>query len=388
MGAGAEQVRGILVSGRFPELEEALTERVRELRAGRPLVPLTVVVGSSAARTRVGDVLVRRLGAVANVSVLTLAQLARRLATEKRGTPPVQLAGLTSERLLRRLVSERAGRGLAYFGPVADRPHFPLALSSTFADLRQALVAPDTAWAREGLGAQGAAEKAADLEELYTAYCSELGRRGLADDAQLHADAAQRVREIEGRPPQGAERDASRAAAPPVVIYGIYDLNSAQEELVAALLDAGAQADPPAHAAEAAAAAVAVAAAAAGPSAGPANNKRRRREAAAATASGSAESARSPNQQASSVAVQPTPLVLAVAVGSAQLVSRLLAAGADVNRQCTMQLAGSQAAVALTPLIAAVNLGSAPMVQQLLEAGADLHQKCIAPGSSGVEWTR
>jgi hypothetical protein len=77
-----------------------------------------------------------------------------------------------------------------------------------------------------------------------------------------------------------------------------------------------------------------------------------------------------------------------VAVGSAQLVSRLLAAGADVNRQCTMQLAGSQAAVALTPLIAAVNLGSAPVVQQLLEAGADLHQKCIAPGSSGVEWTR
>ena len=110
-------------------------------------------------------------------------------------------------------------------------------------------------------------------------------------------------------------------------------LAAGQLEAAGALLDAGAQADPPAHAAEAAAAAVAVAAAAAGPSAGPANNKRRRREAAAATASGSAESARSPNQQASSVAVQPTPLVLAVAVGSAQLVSRLLAAGADVNGQ-------------------------------------------------------
>ncbi len=153
MGTGADQQRGILVSGRFPELEAALVERVRELRAGRPLAPLTVVVGSSAVRTRVGDVLVRRLGAVANVSVLTLAQFARRLATEARGAPPVQLAGLTRERLLRRLVSEHAGRGFAYFGPVADRPHFPLALASTFADLRQALVAPDTAWAARGPGA-------------------------------------------------------------------------------------------------------------------------------------------------------------------------------------------------------------------------------------------
>ena len=59
MGAEAEQQRGILVSGRFPELEAALVERVRELRAGRPLVPLTVVVGSSAVRTHVGDLLVR-----------------------------------------------------------------------------------------------------------------------------------------------------------------------------------------------------------------------------------------------------------------------------------------------------------------------------------------
>ncbi|MEI6727851.1 MAG: hypothetical protein WCN81_16735, partial [Actinomycetes bacterium] len=152
----------------------------------------------------------------------------------------------TRERLLRRLVSERAARGFAYFGPVADRPHFPLALASTFADLRQALVGPDTAWARAGLGPQGVAEKVADLEELYTAYCAELDRRGLADDAQVHADAARRVREVAGRPKQGAERDAAPGGAEsPVILYGIYDLNSAQEEFVAALLAAGSDAFVP-----------------------------------------------------------------------------------------------------------------------------------------------
>ncbi len=223
----------MLVSGRFPELEAALVERVRELRAGRPLVPLTVVVGSSAVRTHVGDVLVRRLGAVANVSVLTLAQLARRLATEARGAPPVQLAGLARERLLRRLVTERAAAGFAYFGPVADRPHFPLALAATFTDLRQALVEPDASWARAGLGSQGTADKATDLEELYAAYCGELARLSLADDAQVCADAAACVRECRG-------------VEPSVVLYGIYDLNAAQEELVAALLAAGADVFVPA----------------------------------------------------------------------------------------------------------------------------------------------
>ncbi|HZL65506.1 MAG TPA: PD-(D/E)XK nuclease family protein, partial [Thermoleophilia bacterium] len=234
------------MSGRFPELEAALVERVRELRAGRPLVSLTVVVGSSAVRTRVGDVLVRCLGAVANVSVLTLGQFARRLATEARGAPLVQLAGLTRERLLRRLVSERAAGGFAYFGPVADRPHFPLALASTFADLRQALVEPETPWARAGLGPQGPAEKVADLEALYAAYCAELDRGGLADDAQVHTQAAQRVRVVASRAPHGVVHGALAAAAPPpVVIYGIYDLNSAQEELVGALLAAGADAFVP-----------------------------------------------------------------------------------------------------------------------------------------------
>ena len=114
MTAGDDQARGLLVSGRFPELEDALCERVQELRRGRPLAPLTVVVGSSNVRTRVGDLLVRRLGAVANVSVVTLGRLAADLVAAARGAPQPTLAGLSRERLLRRLI---AARGLAYFAP-------------------------------------------------------------------------------------------------------------------------------------------------------------------------------------------------------------------------------------------------------------------------------
>ena len=83
----------------------------------------------------------------------------------------------------------------------------------------------------------------------------------------------------------------------------------------------------------------------------------------------------------------PTPLVLAVAAGQAGLVERLLAAGADPNRQCNLALAGAAAPVPLTPLIAAVNAGSEALASRLLAAGADLHAKCFASPAGGVDWT-
>ena len=247
MTTGHKQPRGLLVSGRFPELEDALCERVHELRRGSSLAPLTVVVGSSNVRTRVGDLLVRRLGAVANVSVVTLARLAADLVAAARGAPPPTLAGLARERLLRRLI--RRGE-LAYFAPVQDRPHFPQALAATFSDLREARVAPHSDWARAALG-QGATAvtpsglaKSADLESLYGAYCDELARRGIADAAQTLLDAASAVREERARAGALAAPSASTAGAlvghRRVVLYGIYDLNQAQEALVGELLGAGA----------------------------------------------------------------------------------------------------------------------------------------------------
>ena len=229
MTGGADAHQGLLISGRFPELEDALCERIAQLKRDDALAPLTVVVGSAAVRTRVGDLVVRRLGAVANLTVATLGRLAADLVAAERGAPPVVLGGLARERLVRRLVAERAGE-LEYFRPVVDRPHFAQALAATLTDLREACVPADSAWSAAVPAAAPAVAtsgvKARDLDRLYRAFCTELEARGLFDGAgvQLAATAAASAHPLPGA----------------VVLFGLYDLNQAQESLVRALIAHGA----------------------------------------------------------------------------------------------------------------------------------------------------
>lgn len=232
MSDGGTRHRGRLLSGRFPELEEALCERVRELRADGRLDPLIVIVGSAALRTRLGDLLVRRLGAVANVRVVTLARFAGDLVAAARGAPPTMPGGLVRERLVRRLLA--AETRLGYFAPVADRPHFAQALAATFTDLREACIAPDAPWAGAVAAASAStagAAKAASLVCLYQGYCAEVERLGLSDAAGVLAVAAQLVRSHAAYP----QRTLAH-----VVVYGLHDLNLAQEQLLRALVAAGA----------------------------------------------------------------------------------------------------------------------------------------------------
>lgn len=221
----------IAFSGRFPELEDALCARVAQLREPDPLLPITIVVGSSLVRRHLGDTLVRRLDAVANVTLLTLAGYARRLAARAPGGKPHVLSQVVRERLLRRAVAEAPA--LQYFGPVSRRPHFAHALEATVTDLRQAGVDPAGDWTRAVVGvapdpARARQRRAADLSRLYASYCADLARRGLTDDAAVYGHAADAV------------RSTTSAPCGRVVLYGLYDLNQVQEQLVVELLGAGA----------------------------------------------------------------------------------------------------------------------------------------------------
>ena len=120
-----------------------------------------------------------------------------------------------------------------YFGPVATRPHFAAALAATFDDLRQACVAPGSGWTDAvtavGPANGGSPAKAADLDLLYQAYCHELQSLGVLDNAAVLLAAA----------------GATGGHGGHTMVYGIYDLNQAQETFVASLLSGGADAFVP-----------------------------------------------------------------------------------------------------------------------------------------------
>ena len=196
MTGGSDVHLGLLVSGRFSQLEDALCDRILELKRDDPLAPVTVIVGSAAVRTRVSDQVVRRLRAVANLSVATLGRLAADLVAAREGAPPVVLSGLARERLVRLVVNGPAA-DLEYFGPVVDRPHFAQALAATLADLREACIRPDSPWSDAVRGASsepgGNGAQAHDLDSLYRACVAELDARRLLDRAGVQLEAAAAV---------------------------------------------------------------------------------------------------------------------------------------------------------------------------------------------------
>lgn len=237
----------VVLVGRFRELEDALCRRLRALQAEDALAPVTVVVGSSPHRSQLADLLVRRLGAVANVSLVTLARHAAALAAWAGAAPRLGAAG--RERLLRLLVEDAR---LGYFGPVARRPHFPAALAGTFADLRQALVDAEGGWQAHlsGPGTGSDAGRADDLSLLYAAYCDALEQRGVTDDAGTYvaaAGAAPALAVTSGRPVPAAA-DGGQITLWPLrygghrhtILFGLYDINAVQGRFVRALLDLGA----------------------------------------------------------------------------------------------------------------------------------------------------
>ena len=206
-----------LARGRFRELEAALAVQVRAAQESDPLQRVTIVVGSALVRAHLVRALAQRLGACANVEVVTLYRLAALLAGRTAGDP---LSRLAQERLVARLVAARAPRGPWYFTPVAGTPGLGRALLATIEDLREGLVVPGSvAGAASGAGAA----KCRDLAELYDDYLDALQDAGLADEPAVYGVATK------------VAQAASGLDDGVFMLYGFYDLPQMQADLVGAV---------------------------------------------------------------------------------------------------------------------------------------------------------
>jgi ATP-dependent helicase/nuclease subunit B len=200
-------------------LEAALVEEVRALRGADPLGPVLVVVPSRLLGAHLLGALVRALGGVAGLDVLTLPELAERIAGAPLGRAGRRPVPPAADRLLvagaiRAAIPPAGG----YFSAVAGARNFPAALLRTLLDVKRAGLGPTDLEA-----AFPDSAKVRELAACHRALDAGLRRHGFADASDLLAAAARRV-----------EDEPACLGARAVLVFGFVELNALEARLVAA----------------------------------------------------------------------------------------------------------------------------------------------------------
>ena len=200
-------------------LEARLVEDVRALRREDPLGAVLLVLPSRLLGERLRDGLARALGGVAGLHVLTLPELAERvaalpLARSGRRPLPAVADRLLVDRALRAAVPEAGG----YFSGVLEARNFPAAVLRTLLDVKRAgLGAADLTAAFPGSG------KIGELSACLAGFETALTRLGYYDASHLLAEAARLV-----------TAEPARLGARAVLAVGFLELNPLEVRLLLA----------------------------------------------------------------------------------------------------------------------------------------------------------
>jgi len=201
-----------VLSGQPAVLRAVFAERVAELRREDPLMPITILVGTSLQRPFLLRRLAARLGGHANVRVLMPGDLALLLGSKalveagRRALPPL------ADRVL---LAEVARQHPGYFAPVAETPGFGEALFRLVRELR-------------GAGY--------DLGKLHPLLV------GISEAPDKATALAEILAEFEARRTNFYGPDDALAAAEPelfdglgLLVWGVLDLQPAMERLIEAI---------------------------------------------------------------------------------------------------------------------------------------------------------
>ncbi|MGH7318140.1 MAG: hypothetical protein ACRELA_00700, partial [Candidatus Rokuibacteriota bacterium] len=200
-------------------LEARLVEDVRALRQRDPRGALLLVVPSRLLGTRLRARLASALGGVAGLHVLTVPELAERvaalpLALEGRRPLPAVADRFLVDRALRETIPPAGG----YFSAVAAARNFPAAVLRTLLDVKRArLTATDLEGAFPGDA------KVGELAACQRAMEAALRAHGYYDASDLLAEAARQV---------GTGSPRLEAAA--VLVFGFAELNPLETHLLEA----------------------------------------------------------------------------------------------------------------------------------------------------------
>lgn len=188
--------------------EKRLFEDIAAAKCGDPFHPVIVAVENNLAGIYLKRAL-SRFGSYCRVYFLTLSQLAAKLAEGKPDYASRRALPLFGEECLAALTAREADKG--YFGPVAARPGFRVALLQTFRELE------DADLQRVPLPAGGEPRRIGELQRLFDCY-REL-RRPFAHSDEAFIAAGQ-----------------SEPAEPFfLALHGLYILSAPEKKMLAAL---------------------------------------------------------------------------------------------------------------------------------------------------------
>jgi RecB family exonuclease len=200
-------------------LEARLTEDVRALRRGDPRGALLLVVPSRLLGARLRTGLARALGGIAGLHVLTLPELAERLAflslaSQGRQPLPAVADRLLVDRAIRAAVPTEGG----YFSGVLGARNFPAAVLRTVLDVKRAGLGPDDLEA-----ALPGRAKIRELAACYRTFEAALRQHGYYDASDLIVAAARLVL-----------AEPERLGALAVLVVGFVELNPLETRLLEA----------------------------------------------------------------------------------------------------------------------------------------------------------
>lgn len=179
-----------------------ILERIRQVRAGDPLAPVSVVLPN------VGQVAAfrRRLSAAGGGLAVDLGTFYRLYAEVLAwaGEPAPRLAEAVQYRLLRSNVDRLTAAGqLQHYAPLRDKPGFVVALRALVEELKRARISPED-FGRVVRDRAGSTPRLAELADIYAAYHDWLrkerwvdleGQGWLAADAlKLHSELGRDLR--------------------------------------------------------------------------------------------------------------------------------------------------------------------------------------------------
>ncbi len=215
-----------------PFLEDSLCSEIKKVRDQDRVTPIIVLVGSNLLGLYLRRTLARKLGFIFNVRFLTFIDLASFLVSERMILEGKQeIPALADKLIIEGFLKKK--NNFSYFSEILNYRGFKDSLLHTLADLKEAGISASDFKAliqKVGKKRKLNKDKLQELSEVYVHYSDILRAFGFYDRSDLILEATALMKKNDSIFSKSFNTPSNRS--PALFIYGFYDFNLIQENLL------------------------------------------------------------------------------------------------------------------------------------------------------------